>query len=198
MKRLSLITGILILGLSMTGCEKEPVDTIVETPKAPDIEITVPSSNETSISENTEPIIDADTVLKNNEQELAKVERNNRDISDNNGTLVFKEEDADKLKTVDFVKTAKTHNLYCLFEYNGSEEPIITFTSPSGEELSATSTSIEYFPKGEYNLGISYEIMNAEAGDWLLHIMPKGSTIISYSVTDLTDFTLNLYPTDLE
>lgn len=202
MRRLQVILASSILAISLLGCGKETPQEVAKEP-----EITSPSINMPSVSvdipaepvqsdANAMDITVAEEVIENNQEALRKVEKNNIDIENSSGTLKTKETDGNKLQTADFVKTGKTHNLYCLFEYNGSEEPVITFTSPSGVELNSESLSVIYTPKGEYSLGSAYEILDAEAGQWQLHYISKGSTIISYSVTDITDFSLNLFPTE--
>lgn len=202
MRKSKVILVSCILSIGLIGCGEDTQ--VKEEPK-----ISTPSINAPSVSvdipeptdETSGDVLDitvAEEVIKNNSDELRKVEKANADIENSNGTLKTKETDSEKLQTADFVKTAKPHNLYCLFEYNGSEEPVITFTSPSGVELNSESLSVIYTPKGEYSLGSAYEIMDAEVGQWQLHYISKGSTIISYSVTDITDFTLNLVPPDVE
>ena len=179
--------------LSMNGCGKKVEEKSTVSEPSSSVSVDIPD-----IEVPTQPTIDATTeeIIKNNNEELAKVEQNNRDIENNSGTLKISEDNFNKMQTAEFVTTAKRHNLYCLFEYNGSEEPVITFTSPSGDEYNADSPSVVYTPKGEYSFGTAYEITDAEAGKWTLHYISKGSTIITYSVTDITDFMLNLLPSD--
>ncbi|MBR3683252.1 MAG: hypothetical protein IKL78_00080 [Lachnospiraceae bacterium] len=103
--------------------------------------------------------------------------------------------DAEVLEA-DFVYVEQPGDLAFMFYYE-VEKPDLVFISPSGLEYSEAVSSASQLQVSEGDGWISYQIINAEAGQWTLRYDKKGNEYIEYNLLEAIDnvafqsFTIN-------